>query len=38
MNIGEFTEPEVTNSFSKIALVIIRESKTKTAQVATPKH
>ena len=37
MNIGEykmaiaiFTEPEVTNCFSKIALVIIRENKTKT--------
>ena len=38
MNIGKFTEPEVTNSFSKIALVIIRESKTKTAQVATDRN
>ena len=25
-----FTEPEVTNCFSKIALVIIRENNTKT--------
>ena len=29
MTIAIFTEPEVTNSFSKIALVIIRENKTK---------
>ena len=27
--IAIFTEPEVTNCFSKIALVIIRENKTK---------
>ena len=32
-----FTETEVTNCFSKNALVIIRENKTKTAQFATPK-
>ena len=25
-----FTEPEVTNCFNKIALVIVRENKTKT--------
>ena len=31
MIIAIFTEPEVTNFFSKIALVIIRENKTKIA-------
>ena len=31
MTIAIFTEPEVTNCFSIIALVIIRESKTKLA-------
>ena len=30
MTITIFTEPEVTNCFSKIALVIIQEKKTKT--------
>ena len=41
MNIGEevpiaiFTKPEVTNCFSKIALVITRENKTYTAQLST---
>ena len=30
VTIAIFTEPEVTNYFSKIALVIIRENKTKT--------
>ena len=30
MTIAIFTEPEVTNCFSKIALVIIRENETKT--------
>ena len=29
MTIAIFTEPEVTNCFSKIALVIIRENKIK---------
>ena len=29
MTIAIFTEPEVTNCFSKIAVVIIRENKTK---------
>ena len=29
VTIAIFTEPEVTNCFSKIALVIIRENKTK---------
>ena len=41
MTIAIFTEPEVTICFSKIALVIIRENKTKlllTAQFATPRH
>ena len=38
MTIAIFTEPEVANCFSKIALVFIRENKTKTAQFATPKH
>ena len=38
MTIAIFTEPEVTNCFSKIALVNIRENKTKAAQFATPKH
>ena len=31
MTIAIFTEPEVTNCFRIIALVIIRENKTKTA-------
>ena len=30
VTIAIFTEPEVTNCFSKIALVIIQENKTKT--------
>ena len=29
VTIAIFTEPEVTNCFSKIALVVIRENKTK---------
>ena len=39
VTIAIFTEPEVTNRFIKIALVIIRENKTKItnlAQFATP--
>ena len=38
MTIAIFTEPEVINCFSKIALVIIRENKTKLLNFATPKH
>ena len=38
VTIAILTEPEVTNCFSKIALVIIRETKTKAAPFATPKH
>ena len=35
MTIAIFTEPEVTNCFSKIALVIIRENKTKISETST---
>ena len=33
VTIAIFTEPDVTNCFSKIALVIIRENKTKIANI-----
>ena len=33
-----FTEPEVTNCSRKIALVIIRENKTKIARVIAINH